>query len=527
MAVDTSIYGNLLAKPPSLTDDINSQQQAQLGATQLAGAKMNLIGQQQSLADQQAVRALYQRPGFDPSTPQGMQDLSAASPTTALATRKAILDNAQTQANTAKLTADAGKAATETQGLTFDQAVKRKNQHLQQLVTVSDVPGAVGWINDAVNSGELPTQQAQQVIQGLQSGQIPLGDWKQKAMMGGLTSQQQLEATKPTYDFKSTGGTLLPIQTNAYAPGGVSTNVPGIAPIPMTASPDAVLSARTSTANTAAGIQKDYKVAGLDANGNFSVPTMPTAPAAPGASVTPGGAPGATPAPAKSMVQSIADSIGKYQTGEAVALQRVPPALKAQVLSDLSDRYPGYNPADFSGIQKTVGSMANGPMGNMVRSINVVQTHMDVMKGLVNAMDNGSVQVINKARNAFETATGQTAPTNLTAAKQLVMGEVANVVAAGASTDGDRKTAQAALDNASSPAQFNQVMDNVIKPLMAGKLQGIEQQYKAGTMGRSDFRSKYLSPAAAASLTALPGGNATDPNAALHSAADAIINGGK
>lgn len=509
--VDTSIYGNLLRPTPGLQDNLNSLDAADLQRTQLAGAKVNLIGQQQSLSDQQAIRSLYQDPNFNPSSPEGQAKMRAASPQTWLANQKAMLDNQKIQADTTRAqglapdqVATTAKTATETQGLKTEQINARTNRHLQQLVTVSDVPGAIGWINDAVSSGELPIQQAQGVIAGLQSGQIPLTDWKQKAMAGGLTLQQQREAAQKD---------AAQVEAARHNKADESNTVRG---------------QNMTQQNVKLGISKDYKVAGLDANGNMVpfdaspvAPVTPTsqstlqpgmagppAPAGTPAFNGPQGAPATAPPKSKSPYQGMVDAIGTYQNGEGAVLSRVPPLQKSAVLAQVKEQYPDYNEANFSGIHKTVGAMANGPLGNMTRSINVVQTHLDALNGLIDKMSNGDIQVVNKARNFFQTQTGQTAPTNLAAAKQLIMGEVANVVAAGASTMGDRQTAEDAINKAGSPAQLKGVINDVIRPLMAGKLQGLEQQYIAGTSGRKDYRTKYLSPAAAASLEAVaPSGN--------------------
>lgn len=506
-SVDTSIYGNLLAAPKSVADYASQYDAADLAKTQLAGAKLNLIGQQQTQADQQAVRSLYERPGFDPSTPQGMADLSAASPTTALATRKAILDNSQIQATTSNLQGKTAKDAVETQGLTFDQAVKRKNQHLQQLVTVNDVPSAISWINDAVGSGELPMPQAQQVIQGLQSGKQTLQDWKQKAMMGGLTSQQQLEATKPTYSWEKTGGAITPVQTNAYA--GTVGPALGIKPIPMTVSPDAQLSANTSTANNRATIAKDYKVAGYDANGNMVDPGLSPA-AASGASTTSGVSnPAAVNgASAKSPLQGLVDAIGTYQSPESVALSRVPAAQKSQILAAVRGQYPDYDPGIYSSRQATNRDFSSaGKSGVAVKSFNVALAHLDTLQSLAAKLDNGQIPILNAAGNYIAKQTGDDAATNLESAKSIVMNEVLKATSGVAGAEGDRDRAQAIITSADSPKKLAGAISTV-KALMGGQLAGLQRSYQAGT-GRSDFSSKYLGPEAQTALKALDQGATT------------------
>lgn len=451
--VDTGIYQSLIGAPKSVADYSAEMDRADLARGQLAAQKVNLIGAQQDLEDQQKLRALYQRPGFDPLSSSSLPDIYAASPKAGMAAQKAMLENQKTQA-------DIGKTTTETKGLDFDQAVKRKNEHLKQLVTVSDVPGAVGWINDAVRSGELPMQQAQQVIAGLQSGQIPLTDWRQKAMLGGLTSQEQLAATKPVIQTRDTGGQ---VQTLAIDPLTGKPTVTGS--VSKTVSPGEALTAQTSRANNAATIAKDYKVAGLDANGNF---------------VGMGADAGTGSSPLGGMV----DAIGQYKTPEGVALGRVPPAMKAQVLGAVMQKYPDYDPSTFTARQKAARDFSTGSQGNALRSFAVAGDHLDQLGGLIDALNNRDNQTVNKIGNAISAWSGGTAPTNFDAAKDVVSKEVIKAIVGAQGGVAERQELAGLLDNAKTPAQLKGVVMQY-RQLMAAQHDHLLQQRRAAGLSDS------------------------------------------
>lgn len=493
---DVSIYGNLLRPAPSLQDNLNSLDAADLQRTQLAGAKVNLIGQQQSLADQQAVRALYQQPDFNPTSSEGSAKLRAASPSTWLSTQKALLDNSKLQADTAKTT-------TETKGLDFDQAVKRKNQHLQQLVTVGDVPSAVSWINDAVSSGELPMQQAQQVVAGLQSGQIPLNDWKQKAMLGGLTSQQQLEATKPAYSWEKTGGALTPVQTNAYA--GAVGPAAGIKSIPMTVSPDAQLQANTSAGNNRANITKDYALAGLDANGKD----------------VGGGTGGLSPA-------AIENAATRYNVDGTLPPQLGRGTQGARDIRAIQNRAAvlsmGVDPSQLR-VNQLDAKAASTALGQITKSAtmaaafeNTANQNADLALSLSKKNDRTGIPMINAGLQAWRTGTGSPEATQFAAANETFVNEYAKIMSGGmgnaATSDSASKRAHELLSTGMTDGQYEGNV-RLLQKEMRNRMKGYDDQTQAL---RTRIGGKGASPAAPAS-----GGADSD----LHAAADAILKGSK
>jgi hypothetical protein len=135
-----------------------------------------------------------------------------------------------------------------------------------------------------------------------------------------------------------------------------------------------------------------------------------------------------------------------------------------------------------------------------VRSLGVASSHLDVLSDLATALGNSDARVLNRAKNAYEKQTGDPAPADFNAARQIVGDEVVKaVVGSGAGSDSDRQNLQASFDAANSPAQLAGVISTA-RRLMQGQLQGWKRQYKAAT-GRDDF-DKFTS-------STPPAGNST------------------
>jgi hypothetical protein len=511
--VDTSIYGNLLKPGPSLMDNLASLDQADLQRTQLAGAKQNLIGQQQAFSDQQAVRALYQRPGFDPSTPQGIADLSAASPATALATRKAMLDNAKTQADTTLAGANSAKALAEAQKLKTQHAIDVQAQIAQAAGSATDQASWDRGLQIATTLGA-DVSQVPKVFDPVVAKQIH---------DQALTGAQQLDA-----HFKQ----LTATETARHNQADESNTIRG-----------QNVTAATAAANRVA----ENKRAGYDANGNMidlglnpgAAPVVaPAATATQPIPTTPGGGPPAPLIPgapaaavpaqaAKSPLQGLVDGIGTYQSPESVALARMPAAQKSQVLAAVKTQYPDYDPGTYAERQASNRAFsANGKMGQAVKSFNVGLAHLDTLSDLATKLDNGQIPVLNAAGNYIAQQSGGTAQTNFAAAKNIVTDEVVKAIVGGGGGVGDRDKAAATINAAQNPQQLQQAIGTV-KTLMGGQLVGLEQSYRAGT-GKKDFRDKYLSPEAQKAFDSLQqNGGSTNTGVPPDIAAILAKHGGK
>jgi hypothetical protein len=158
----------------------------------------------------------------------------------------------------------------------------------------------------------------------------------------------------------------------------------------------------------------------------------------------------------------------------------------------------------------------SGISARKITSNNTAINHLQTMYELANDLNNKDIRIVNAAGNAFATATGQPAPTNFNAAKQLVAAEVIKAVVNNGGGVTERQEAAESFARANSPEQLKGVI-NTYRVLLGGQLESLEGQYKAGT-GRDDFRSKFLTPNTQKVLPAVPAAAKTSsdiPQAAI------------
>lgn len=135
----------------------------------------------------------------------------------------------------------------------------------------------------------------------------------------------------------------------------------------------------------------------------------------------------------------------------------------------------------------------SGPQGNTVRSFNVLVHHLGTLGDAADALGNGNIKVFNSLAQNYATQTGQPAPTNFEATKQLVGDEIVKAVVGAAGALGDREEAKKTLDKANSPAQLRGVIEQY-KKLAAGQLLGLRYQYQSSTGRSEDEFNKMLMP---------------------------------
>ncbi len=180
---------------------------------------------------------------------------------------------------------------------------------------------------------------------------------------------------------------------------------------------------------------------------------------------------------------------------QLIASGKVPPlssfAMRSpfgqQVMSRVLEINPNYNGADYTVAKNTENAFASGKQGNTIRSFNVALSHLDTLGSLADALNNGDVQLINKAANAYSAQFGGTAPTNFASAKKIVGDEIVKAIVGAGGGVTDRQEAAKTINDAQSPEQLKQAIDTY-KTLMVGQLQGLHQQYTASG-GRKDFNS--------------------------------------
>lgn len=189
-------------------------------------------------------------------------------------------------------------------------------------------------------------------------------------------------------------------------------------------------------------------------------------------------------------------------------------ALKSPYWQNVIAAAQTYDPTANGNRFPAVAKFNTGKQGDQVRSFDVGLTHLDTLENLTDALGNGDIKAINSAANTWETQTGQPAPANFNAAKEVVGNEIVKAIVGAGGGVGDREKAQKALDAAGSQKQLKGVI-GTYKTLMKGQIQGLKQQYENAT-GRKDFMSrlspnsqKYFNDDSASSSTSTAATNST------------------
>lgn len=144
--------------------------------------------------------------------------------------------------------------------------------------------------------------------------------------------------------------------------------------------------------------------------------------------------------------------------------------------------------------QGVVTDFTKGKSAQTLNGINTAVQHMDLLNPLIDNLDNTNSPLFNKAANFFKQQTGSTAPTNFSAIKEFVGGEVAKAVLPGGGGEGERQALTAPLNAANSPDQLKQAVQTIQKAL-AGKTEALRNQWDVGTNGTQGDFNKFLLPA--------------------------------
>ena len=205
------------------------------------------------------------------------------------------------------------------------------------------------------------------------------------------------------------------------------------------------------------------------------------------------------------------------QTGQLpVGQGKASAAVRSQVMNRATELSTGTPAADVAGNivgakldvasrGKAIKDFSTGIQGRQVNAFNTAIDHLGTMDKLSDALANGDLKAINAVGNVIARQTGQPAPTNFDAAKQIVTAEVIKAVVASGGGVTERQEAERNFSAANSPEMLKGVI-NTYKQLLGGQLKSLGLQYE-NTTGRKDFDNK-LTGDAKAELQRLRGGEA-------------------
>jgi hypothetical protein len=151
------------------------------------------------------------------------------------------------------------------------------------------------------------------------------------------------------------------------------------------------------------------------------------------------------------------------------------------------------NKMDIATRTKANKDFSTGIQGRQVTAFNTAIDHLSTMDKLSDALQNNDIKAFNYLGNIVARQTGQPAPVNFDAAKQIVTAEIIKAVVASGGGVRERQEAEANFATANSPAQLKGVI-NTYKQLLGGQLNSLGLQYQ-NTTGRTDFDKKLTGEA--------------------------------
>jgi len=151
------------------------------------------------------------------------------------------------------------------------------------------------------------------------------------------------------------------------------------------------------------------------------------------------------------------------------------------------------NKMDVATRTKANKDFSTGIQGRQVTAFNTAIDHLATMDKLSDALQNNDIKAFNYLGNVIAKQTGQPAPVNFDAAKQIVTAEIIKAVVASGGGVRERQEAEANFSTANSPAQLKGAI-NTYMQLLGGQLNSLGLQYE-NTTGRTDFDKKLTGDA--------------------------------
>jgi hypothetical protein len=442
MPLDTSIYQNLLRPPKTVQEYDNEAQTAQTNALGLQMARAKMAEQQRGIDQDNALAKAYQSAvGADGKVDRNKLYTSVASAGLGAklpGLQKSFADADETAAKTAKQKAEL-----------IDTKLKQSREYLATVRTPEEY---IAWHEanhaDPVLGPELAARgvTADQARASIMKAIQTPGGFEDLLKKSALGIEKFTELNKPTIHTQNLGGVSR------------MTSVPGLGGVPTTLSESAI----TQSADSRATERTAAKRLAFDLQ-------QATEPAGDTSDAT---------------VDLIGQ--GKMAPPSGMAL-RNPQIVK--MMERVAQKYPDYDATEYAGKIKAMRDFSTGKEGSSIRSFAVASDHLKQLDGLVDALANKDVPLVNKFGNIIAQQTGSTAPTNFDAAKGIVAKEVLKSIVAGGGGVEERQELAHLLDNAKTEKQLKGVIQTY-QHLMEAQKEGLMQQYELAT-GRKDAKTRF------------------------------------
>jgi hypothetical protein len=378
------------------------------------------------------------------------------------------------------------KTALEASGLDFKQRIEKMNKAVTDIINLNTPKEAIAAIDKHLADGDIDQYKATQLKDSI--AKTPnFRDWQKSTAMGILDVKQKFEVE---HQNATLGETIRSHKVNESIAGG---NL-AVSQQRLKAELDSTGALTPAAVDVAAQIYLQtgqLPALGIGKNaGSLKSAILNRA-------TELYGNPNAKPAGVVNQSSSTVNPPGSFNA------------------SDMASSIVG-NKIDNATKTKVNKDFSTGTQGRQVTAFNTAIDHLATMDKLADALNNKDVKAINYLGNIIAKQTGNPAPTNFDAAKQIVTAEIIKAVVASGGGVKERQEAETNIANANSPAQLKGVV-NTYTQLMGGQLNSLGLQYENGT-GRTDF-DKKLTPDAKAAFERVRGKNTAPSSLAAPAAA--------
>ncbi len=199
-----------------------------------------------------------------------------------------------------------------------------------------------------------------------------------------------------------------------------------------------------------------------------------------------------------------ADEIAAFKNTLRAPPRSAPAMTMDQFIKDYKADHDGKAPpadmmssfaAEYRARGAAVQGFATGTQGNTIRSFNTLSEHLETIRNLGEALQNGDVQLFNRLANNLAEQTGSPAPTNLETAAQIVGQELVKAVVGAGGTGEEREKAAKVFSRVKSPDQITGAI-NTAEDLVHGQLVGLRRQFVDTTKKTEDDFNNRLTGAA-------------------------------
>lgn len=195
-------------------------------------------------------------------------------------------------------------------------------------------------------------------------------------------------------------------------------------------------------------------------------------------------------------LESIAQGLAKYtQDLDGINKRGMTGLLIKQRAAEIN---PAWDETTYPAKRKMAEDLATGPIGQQLRSLNIIQSHLATYQQAMDAVGNGNFQLANKIANAANLQLGSSSVAAVNAVKAAVSKELTKAIGAGVATESDKAEADSILNSYNSPKQTAAVMAQ-LQSLMGGKLSGLKRNAIASHISDDVFNA-YLEPSARTNL---------------------------